>query len=176
VDRRQAGIQTEIQAAGKQYQANRQQRGQASGKDTERDRRQENSIKLTGSREDRRQAGIQTEKQAAGKQHQADRQQRGQAAGSQTGRRATVIYLYDKSNKFMRYRNPVFRLAEKWSPRAGNTGLLLLRLPGLQGCGGGGRSAHGCRRLSLRQPHNGTRRRFQCQCGRRPCYDSVGSP
>jgi hypothetical protein len=46
---------------------------------TERQRRQENSIKLTGSREDRRQAGIQTERQAAGKQCQANRQQTGQA-------------------------------------------------------------------------------------------------
>jgi hypothetical protein len=33
---RQAGIQTEGQAAGKQNQANRQQRGQASGRDTDR--------------------------------------------------------------------------------------------------------------------------------------------
>ncbi len=75
-----SGIQTERQAAGKQYQANRQQRGQASDRDTDRgtgvrqgyrqrDRRQENSIKLTDSREDRHQAGIQTERQAAGEQY-----------------------------------------------------------------------------------------------------------
>jgi hypothetical protein len=95
-DRHQAGIQTERQAAGKQHQANRRLRGQASGRDTDREsRRQENRIKLIGSREDRHQSGIRTERQAAGKQYQANRQQRGQASGRDTdretdGRRGTV--------------------------------------------------------------------------------------